>query len=108
MNVRARIVHTSYSSFAMVAGKDPKEGRRLWLVLPRGPAKLRDQERMMRRPRPDLARSWRAFAFCYWAWSDFNCRNVGACDCQCECKATLCPPVAAAVTCASSLGMGRP
>jgi hypothetical protein len=57
MNVRAGIVHTSYSSFAIVAGKDPKEGRRLWLVLPRGPAKLRDQERMMRRPRLDLARS---------------------------------------------------
>src|SRR5271170_3345847 len=37
--------------------KTQRKGRRLWLVLPRGPAKLRDQERMMRRPRPDLARS---------------------------------------------------
>ena len=107
-NVRAGIVHTSYSSFAIVAGKDLREGRQLWLVLPRGPAKLQDQERMMvRRPRPDLARSWRAFAFCYWAWSGCNCKNVGACDCQCGCalrKPTFCPPVTAAVTCASSLG----
>jgi hypothetical protein len=98
-NVRAGIVHTSYSSFAIVAGKDLREGRQLWLVLPRGPAKLQDQERMMvRRPRPDLARSWCAFAFCYWAWSGCNCKNVGACDCQCGCalrKPTFCPPVAA-------------
>jgi len=37
------IVHTSYSSFAIVTAKDPRKGDGLWLVLPRGPAKLRDQ-----------------------------------------------------------------
>ena len=82
-NVRAGIVHTSYSSFAIVAGKRPKEGRRLWLVLPRGPAKLRDQERMMRRPRPDLARSVLLRSVIGRGVVSVA-KTAGACDCQCE------------------------
>jgi hypothetical protein len=102
-NLRAGIVHTSYSSFAIVAGKDLRKGDGCGWCFRGVQQKLRDQERMMRRPRLDLARSWRAFAFCYWAWGGCNCKNVGACDCQREYalrKATFCPLVAAAVTCA--------
>ena len=106
-NVRVGIVHTSYSSFAIVAGKRPKEGRRLWLVLPRGPAKLWDSRAYDEKTKTrssELA----------WVLRSVIERGVVSiarlwvpCDCQCECKATFCPPVAAAVTCASNLGIER-